>query len=432
MPSYNLDGLSTDSFEHLIQALFLKVVGPGGIVFGSGPDGAREATFEGKMDYPSRRKPWKGYLVVQAKFLAKPSGDPKKDGDWLLARLIEELAKFEDPKRALRKPDYYLLCSNVRLSSTWKTGTKDKIYAAFKNAGMGLKDYGVWDYDQINRYLDDAPQICRQYACWIQPGYVLSQVIEWIGGLQVDFEKAIAGYLQKQLVRDHYLRLDQSGVSAGADTRIPVERIFVDLSASQQEGSEPPDSETKGQALPPGFAAHILTEGAKKCDLHSVRQRLKVDQPRGRVVLVGGPGQGKTTVGQYLCQLHRVALLKDRADRLDQQVQDVIEAIEVQNGKEGLLPPSARRYPIRIELSDFARKIASSEETHVSSALELRIPAKANTIPEGNRTGFRTSPEHQSERKRRWPFDCGGSVRLGQGTEGGWAPIRSVVEAGGR
>ena len=40
--------------------------------------------------------------------------------------------------------------------------------------------------------------------------------------MQVNFEKAIAGYLQKQLVRDHYLRLDQSGVSGGIDARIPV------------------------------------------------------------------------------------------------------------------------------------------------------------------------------------------------------------------
>jgi hypothetical protein len=65
--AYNLSGLSTDSFEHLVQALFLKVVAPGGVIFGAGPDGAREATFEGKMDYPSRRARWDGYVVVQAK-----------------------------------------------------------------------------------------------------------------------------------------------------------------------------------------------------------------------------------------------------------------------------------------------------------------------------------------------------------------------------
>ncbi len=51
VPAYNLSGLSTDSFETLVQALFLKIVAPGGIIFGSGPDGAREATFEGKMNY---------------------------------------------------------------------------------------------------------------------------------------------------------------------------------------------------------------------------------------------------------------------------------------------------------------------------------------------------------------------------------------------
>lgn len=33
-----------------------------------------------------------------------------------------------------------------------------------------------------------------------------------------------------------------------------------------------------------------------------------------RVVLVGGPGQGKSTLGQLLCQVYRVALLSDRPE----------------------------------------------------------------------------------------------------------------------
>jgi hypothetical protein len=303
--------------------------------------------------------------------LQNPFGTPKKDGEWLLERLKEELAKFRDPKRALRKPDYYLLCSNVRLTSTWKTGTKDRIYAQFQKAGVSLKDYRIWDYDQINRFLDDAPDICRQYACWIQPGYVLSQVIDWIGGMEVDFEKAISGYLQKQLVRDHYLRLDQSGVAGGIDTRIPVEKVFVDLSASERELAEPPESESEGKELPPGFVAELLSAGARKCDIQTIRKRREREEDRvvGRVVLVGGPGQGKTTISQYLCQLHRAALLRDRRPTLDQQVVDVIDAIESQNKLEALAMPKARRYPVRIELSEFARAIASESTDRVDSVL---------------------------------------------------------------
>ena len=398
--SYNLAGLSTDSFEHLIQALFLKVVGSGGIIFGAGPDGAREATYEGRMDYPSRSKPSKGYLVAQAKFLENSLGTPKKDGEWLLDRLQGELAKFKDPKRALRKPDYYLLCTNARLTSAWKVGMKDRIYAELKDAGVGLKGYRIWDYDQINRFLDNAPEICKQYACWIQPGYVLSQVIEWIGGLQVNFEKAIAGYLQKQLVRDHYLRLDQSGVSGGIDARIPVERVFIDLSASQQEGEDPKEPGDPGGKLPPGFVAQLLVSGGKKCDIGTIRRRRErqEDNCAGRIVLVGGPGQGKTTISQYVCQLHRAALLRDCRDSLDEQVINVIDAVEAQSRDEGISMPAARRYPVRIELSDLAKAIVPESSDRVDSVLaylarNIRIVSGHRVEVESLRTWLKAHPD---------------------------------------
>src|SRR5206468_5053880 len=106
MRQYDLAGLSADSFEQLIQSLSLKVIGPGGVVFGAGPDGGRDATFEGRMNYPSPTDPWNGYLVMQAKFLQRTSGDTRKDGNWLLERLKVEIATFADPTRRLRRPDY--------------------------------------------------------------------------------------------------------------------------------------------------------------------------------------------------------------------------------------------------------------------------------------------------------------------------------------
>jgi hypothetical protein len=103
MPDYNLAGLSTRSFEQLIQTLATKFIGPGTIVFGDGPDGGREATHQGRMNYPSLAVPWEGYLVVQAKFRQRPEGTPK-DGKWALEELEKELEKFADEKRGLRKP----------------------------------------------------------------------------------------------------------------------------------------------------------------------------------------------------------------------------------------------------------------------------------------------------------------------------------------
>ncbi len=372
MPNYKLSGLSPGSFEHLIQSLFLKVVGPGGIIFGAGPDGGREATYEGKMTYPSPSEPWNGYLVLQAKFLQNSLGGPKKDGEWVLDQLRAEVAKFKDPKRKLRQPDYYLLATNVNLTSVWKKGTKDRIYQELTSSGLPIRDARVWDFDQIGHYLDDAPGIRQTYAAWITSGDVLAKVIESLGGFEPDFDKAMAAYLQKSLKRDQHLRLDQSGVSGRVDTRIPIERVFVDLPASVEELSDPPEGE-KGKYLPPGFASELLRSAANKCDVTALRrQRGEAAKGMipGRIVLVGGPGQGKTTLSQFLCQLHRAALLLPRKERLDPSILDVLEGIQAQGKEERIDVPTARRYPVRLDISKFAEAIAEVSDKRVYSALE--------------------------------------------------------------
>ena len=131
MPDYDLAGLSTRSFEQLIQAIAAKVIAPGIIVFGDGPDGGREATFEKRVPFPSSEEQWDGYCLVQAKFRQRPRGD-HRDTDWLLKHLREELEKFSDKDRKLRTPEYYLLATNITLSSVADTGGKDKVTKLFK------------------------------------------------------------------------------------------------------------------------------------------------------------------------------------------------------------------------------------------------------------------------------------------------------------
>ncbi|WP_373203191.1 hypothetical protein [Mycobacterium marinum] len=67
---YQLEELSPRSFEQLVVALARKVIGPGLQVYGSRPDGGREATFDGRIDWAVNgddAAAWDGYTVVQAK-----------------------------------------------------------------------------------------------------------------------------------------------------------------------------------------------------------------------------------------------------------------------------------------------------------------------------------------------------------------------------
>lgn len=93
MGDYNLTGLNPRDFEHLIQSLAMEVIASGVTPFGDGPDGGREATYNGKMAYPSSTSPWNGYLVIQAKFNVRPTNDSTRDGDWALDQLKADLVQ---------------------------------------------------------------------------------------------------------------------------------------------------------------------------------------------------------------------------------------------------------------------------------------------------------------------------------------------------
>ena len=50
---YDFYKFTSGEFEHLVQALMQKLLGASSIVFGMGPDGARELIFEGSASFPN-------------------------------------------------------------------------------------------------------------------------------------------------------------------------------------------------------------------------------------------------------------------------------------------------------------------------------------------------------------------------------------------
>lgn len=111
---YDLSRLGESEFEHLTQALAIKVLGPAIQFFGDGPDGGREATFRGKVNYPypAVDGPWNGYGLVQAKFRGRPT-TTSADTTWFLGQLRSELKQWANPNTSRRKmgnlPEYLLI-----------------------------------------------------------------------------------------------------------------------------------------------------------------------------------------------------------------------------------------------------------------------------------------------------------------------------------
>jgi hypothetical protein len=380
MSEYDLSGLSTRSFEKLVQALALKVIGPNVVIFGDGPDGGREATFDGPIPYPSAQFGWNGYGVIQAKFRQRTK-DKVSDGDWALHQLRTELKKISSTTGNLRKPEYYIFATNVVLTPVNETGWKDKAIAVIQSysRSIPLKGFDIWDYDKITSFLDGFEDIRHRYAAWITSGDVLSQVIEWLKPKQPNFERIIHNFLQKELLTDQFANLEQAGHIP--EDHVPLASVFVDLPVANQRQNAPPIENAKGNKLPPGYVSGMLTASKDRL----AREEIKAEESSshadrhhkrepGRYVLIGGPGQGKTTLGQFICQLFRAAILKDRPEgTLSAEVGLALKEIYTQCSIEGIELLTIRRFPVRIQLSHFASFLAAQETPHAKSLLSFII-----------------------------------------------------------
>jgi hypothetical protein len=364
---YDLNALGEMEFEDLAQALSIHVLGPGVQVFGDGPDGGREAAFEGTATFPEPDPAglWRGYGVIQAKFRRQPLGTPQ-DTVWLRRQITGELNAWSNKSKNRvtqgRLPQYLIFVTNVRLSSVPGTGGLDqvnKLIASYVDQ-LGLRGWKIWDYEQVCRFLDAYADIRQAYAAFTTPGDVLATLQEvLINRTAVDLGPALTAHAAKELLASQWVRLGQAG-DANND-RLLLGDVAIDLPAT-----------AGGENDFPGILAEIIRRG------DAVR---RTDLPRGReldIAVVGGPGQGKSTIGQLACQAYRLALLADRPDHTLSA-----ETVEVRNRlRENLteirLPtPACRRWPVQVVLSKYGDAVAGGEDISLLRYIATQISRRS-------------------------------------------------------
>ena len=362
MADYNLQGLNHRDFEHLIQAIAKNVIASGVTPFGDGRDGAREATFKGRMDYPSISENWNGYLVVQCKYKQVLSPSASSDGQWALRQLEQEIQKYLSGERKLAKPEYYIFVTNVRLSAVSEVGTKDKLLKCLEDfaSKSGIRGYDVWSYDEICRFIDNSSDIRKAFAGFITPGDVLSEVMSLLSLRKSDFGDVMGAFLQKELSFDQAAKLESAGQDY--DHQISLARVFVDLPATvrQEDAQYFPLREYFGHRGV-NMVETLLSAGSQvlRRSINSVGDSTQDDSRVSRFVIVGGPGQGKSTLGQYLCQLYRASIIKGLpSNRIDSNVSKVVQLLEQEQEAKGSQLPRVRRFPVRIVLNQYASDLA--------------------------------------------------------------------------
>lgn len=218
---------------------------------------------------------------------------------------------------------------------------------------------------------------------------------------ELDFEQVMTIFLQKELLNDQFVKLEQAGHNAENDD-ISLAKVFVDLPAANDLKSEPPEEKSKAGSLPSGIIAEILESANEHLDPESLRMHAGLDQEKrpekgerkaGRFVIIGGPGQGKTTTSQFICQLFRTVLLKNRDNNsYYSKVHQALAEIDRVCVDEGISLPTIPRIPFRIILSDFAAKLADERTSDITSLLSYIV----------HRIQTRTNKEITHDHLRKW------------------------------
>ena len=348
MDSYDLTALDPGAFEHLVNLLATQVLGSGHTGFGPGSDGGRDGYFEGEAPYPSEADHWSGRWYIQSKF-HKPhlSTDPQK---WLIDQLQSELEQFSKPTTKRVWPDNWIIATNIDPSGTPMTGSFDQAETLISKARPQLAGkFHIWGGRKILDLLATYPEAAKIYGHFLTPGHVLAAMYNQIKDQNAEAETIIRDLVVKQFGEQQYTKLEQAG--SDTDNRPGIQRLFIDLpfraNAYELNGM--------GMKFLVRASARNHRVDANRPDSRAWRY-WNQHPARARVwFLKGGPGQGKSTIGQYFCQIQRAALLlQQEAPSVVPGVMSIAKDIQTRATEYGLWP-TVPRIPISIELKEYAQ-----------------------------------------------------------------------------
>lgn len=157
----SLNNLGDERFETLIKSLLISKIGYGVTPFSIGKDGAREATYFGKANYPSDAEQWEGQWIFQVKFSDISLGI-KSARNRIKSYINTELKKLEDYEYfKLNKCDNYIFITNVPFSGQAKVGLHD--YINEKKSKYKLSNFSYWDGEKITHLINVDQQIRSTY-----------------------------------------------------------------------------------------------------------------------------------------------------------------------------------------------------------------------------------------------------------------------------
>ena len=322
---YQFENLGEDRFQHLCQALLIPEF-PNVQCFPiRQPDGGRDAI---SMTWATSESP---FIVFQVKYVRRPQAksEPWK---WLIETIEAELPKIQ--KLIPAGAEQYILMTNVSGTGHHDSGSMDQMNTVLRST-IPISSQCWWRED-LSRRLDNQPDLRWAFSELITGPDLLRLLLEF--GLQDNFQRrarAIATYLSDQFKQDKEVRFKQ------VELQNNLLELFIDVPVFiPRRGRHQGRSVRRFRHLSRHYAVDQEFTGEEEEQIGCAATLLEplFQREFPLVVIEGAPGQGKSTIVQYVSQLHRMRLLNhqfpgDHPDRYQ---------------------PLYARLPFKIDLRDFS------------------------------------------------------------------------------
>ena len=351
MASYQYEQLNDESFQQLSQSLLLRAF-PDLQCFPVGqPDGGRDAIVRLFESSPISNK----FILFQVKF-ARRELSPNDARAWLLRTLRSELPKVQEQIGA--GAERFVLVTNVSGTAHPEAGSVDTLQALLEEH-IPIPAQAWWR-DDLDRRLDDAWDLKFSYPALFSGPDLLRLVIEASPTEGRERRRnAITAFLSAQFETDREVKFKQ------AELENDIFDLFTDVPLLPRNPSETRQGSVEQLATAFRRAAASATGEVDPARIHqwleialgaessfggyysrdetwlgaaSLLLDSDFQQAEPLVILEGAPGQGKSTIAQYVCQVHRMRILA-------RQEGSTVDPNHLN---------SSLRLPFKVELRDFA------------------------------------------------------------------------------
>ena len=265
-----------------------------------------------------------GSIVYQVKWSSKLQQNPDV---WLDKTIDRERSKIRRLIREKRIQKYVLITSVAGTTTSDENGSTQKLRARLDAYSDEFKiPVECWWQADLDAEVVAAPDEIK----WgFQEMLAGSEAIRYLmfgaesAGDAARMREVALQVMATQWGEDSHVKFSQADMD-----RTRLADLFVDVHSTVQ---------SLPRRTPVGHRARTASEG-------TVGRLLRAEFPL--TFLLGVPGQGKSTLGQYLCQVHRAAILPEEIDDF--------EGFDTRPVRELMLP-------FRLDLTDYATWISGRD-----------------------------------------------------------------------